>query len=189
MIKQLAEKGIPFFAASGDNGSSDGEWGKHLDYPAESPYAIACGGTNLQLNADGSRLSETAWSNGGGGVSIAYARPDWQKSVGSQTGGRLVPDVAGNADPNTGYIVEVDGVTQQIGGTSAVAPLMAAFQAILHAQAGKHIGNMHTKIYSAPQCFYDVTEGSNGAYKAAKGFDNCTGMGVVNGEEFIKQFA
>jgi kumamolisin len=193
-FEQAEQKGSNVFAAAGDNGSSDGESGEHCDYPASSPYTIACGGTSLQLASDGTRQSETAWSTGflgtgngtGGGRSTVYPAQSWQVENGvKQAPGRCVPDVAANADPNTGYLVDIDGSVVQIGGTSACAPLYAALQVIMNAVKGEHIGNMHTKLYQHPECFFDVVEGSNGAYKAGPGYDLCTGLGVLEPQKFL----
>ncbi len=196
LFLQAEQKGINIFAASGDNGSSDGEnwpFEKHVDYPASSPYVIACGGTSLQLNPDGSRLSETAWASnatssegGGGGISTFYPVEPWQSNAMHSLGkGRGVPDVSGNADPNTGYLVDIDGQTEQIGGTSAVAPLYAALQCLINASKDKHIGNMHTKLYANEDCCFDVTNGTNGGYNCGPGDDLVTGLGVINAHEFL----
>jgi kumamolisin len=195
LFKQAEEQGINIFVAAGDNGSGDGEGGKHVDYPGSSPYVISCGGTSLQLNPNGTRLSETVWSTSlfssegtGGGISSTYPTPaDWQTNIlPSQPAGRRVPDISGNADPNTGYLVMIDGQIQQVGGTSAVAPLYAALQCLLNASKDQHIGNMHTKLYSNPGCFFDVVSGTNGAYNAELGFDLCTGLGVIDGTAFLE---
>lgn len=184
------ERGIAFLAAAGDSGSSDGEGlsliNKHVDYPASSPYAIACGGTTLQMNPDGTRLSETAWSDSGGGVSSIYPGPSWQKVTPEVPyTNRMVPDIAGNADPATGYLVEIDGQVQQVAGTSALPPLFAALICSWNAILNQHVGNLHTKFYANPECFYDVVEGSNGAFKAGVGYDCITGLGVIDGTHFL----
>src|SRR5439155_16430000 len=100
--------GITVFAASGDNGSSDGvqDGLNHVDFPASSPYVTGCGGTTLQDPS-----GETAWNGSGGGVSNVYTKPSWQSGVPVppptdaplDLGGRGVPDVAGDADPSTWY--------------------------------------------------------------------------------------
>lgn len=178
-FKLCAESGIGVYCASGDSGSRDGELGNHVDYPASSPYVCGCGGTNLQLNADGSRGSEKAWSPGllgnggssGGGLSAAYQRK--------------VPDVAGNADPATGYQVDVDGKIVQVGGTSAVAPLYAALQCLLNAVCDCHVSGLPTRFYANPSCFFDVTQGNNGGFRAGDGYDEVTGLGVIDAAKFL----
>jgi len=185
LFQTANDQGIPVFVAAGDNGSSDGEPGKHCDYPASSPYVVSCGGTHLEIDAEGHRVTETAWSNGGGGLSSVYAPPAYQSRLGLDH--RAVPDLAGNADPATGYQVDIDGDLQQIGGTSAVAPLMAAYYVILKAQAHKDLGHLHDVIYQHEACFFDVVRGSNGAYEAKPGYDCVTGVGVIDGTRFIAE--
>lgn len=125
-------KGVTVFAASGDSGSTDGTRVNTTDYPASDPSVVGCGGTKLLLNADGTRASEVTWNESptqsatGGGVSKLFP-------------GRQVPDVAGNADPVTGYTVMVDGQSFPIGGTSAVAPLYAAMTAVLRQAYNAHL--------------------------------------------------
>lgn len=188
LFLQCAEQGIAVFAAAGDNGSSDGEaTGDHVDYPASSPYVVACGGTLLQLNPDGTRLSETAWATGGGGVSVKYPIQPYQVgTVPAFPIGRRVPDVSGNADPATGYTVMIDGFIQQVGGTSGVAPLMAANHVVMVEKFGAPLKNFPARFYDHPTAFFDVLEGDNGDYKAGTGFDLCTGLGVIDGAKFIE---
>jgi kumamolisin len=94
---------------------------------------------------------------------------------------RGVPDVAGNADPETGYDVRVDGSAIVIGGTSAVAPLWAALIARLNQISGKSAGLINPQLYQAPKVFRDITSGNNGDFAAAAGWDACTGLGSPNG--------
>ena len=183
--------GVTVTVAAGDNGSSDGEsTGNHADFPASSPHALACGGTSLR--SKGTKIAtETVWNDGssggatGGGVSDVFPLPTWQKNAGVpkpvKTGGRGVPDVAGDADPETGYQVLVDGTRSVYGGTSAVAPLWAALIARLAQQNGASFGLIQPKLYSLKSGFHDITSGNNGAYDAAKGWDPCTGLGSPNG--------
>lgn len=187
--------GVTVTAAAGDNGSADNDGsGVHADFPASSPNVLGCGGTTL--HADGSTItSETVWGGTtgdgatGGGVSDAFPMPHWQDSAGvpdragTMTKGRGVPDVAGNADPATGYRVYVDGKAMVIGGTSAVAPLWAALVARVAQDSGP-LGLINTTLYAgatagtAAPGLRDITEGSNGSYRAGPGWDPCTGLGV-----------
>ena len=183
-----AAAGITVTCAAGDNGSSDGESGKHVDFPASSPYVLGCGGSAINST---SPISETVWNDGsqggatGGGVSSLFALPSWQ-SVANVPGGKYrgVPDVAGNADPNTGWIVIVDGQQMVIGGTSAVAPLWAALAACLSQALGKNVGFMNPALYSLAGWQRDITSGNNGVYAARAGYDCCTGMGVPSERNF-----
>lgn len=193
--------GISVCAASGDDGSSDGESsGVHVDFPASSPWVLACGGTTLTAS-NGEIKSEKVWNDGanngasGGGVSSHFSKPKYQANIDvpKPTGtvnkdGRGVPDVAGNADPDTGYDVLVDGQEGVIGGTSAVAPLWAALIALLNQQLGKNLGWPHNLLYGTiteHKALHDITSGNNGAYKAATGWDPCTGLGSPNGEAIL----
>ena len=127
----------------------------------------------------------------GGGISDLFAVPAYQAnadipvSVNGARRGRGVPDVAGDADPNTGYRVVVDGQHQVIGGTSAVAPLWAGLFAVINAAAGKPSGQPHAILYANAGAFRDTTVGDNksGAvgYVAAAGWDACTGVGSPQG--------
>ena len=103
-----------------------------------------------------------------------------------------MPDVAGNADPQTGYQVVIDGQAGVIGGTSAVAPLWAALAARLQqAVAPTPLPPLHQALYAGVQAgtaapgFHDVTEGNNGSYTAAAGWDACTGLGSPDGEALL----
>lgn len=181
--------GIGVYCASGDNGSSDGETdGKpHVDFPASSAFVTACGGTRLIVDANGKRTAEKAWSladgNGatGGGISTMFSKPAFQSNIGMNSM-RLVPDVAGNADPASGYNIKADFVDQVVGGTSAVAPLYAALHVLLQSYFPQPLGDLRPVFYSlASSEYFDVIDGSNGDYNAKAGFDLCTGIGVVDG--------
>ena len=204
-LSDAAALGITVTVAAGDNGSSDGETDgqNHCDYPASSPYALGCGGTRLEADTKtGAISSETVWNDGasggatGGGVSAVYGVPSWQANAGvpapsSSTGGRGVPDVAGNADPQTGYQVLVDGKQAVYGGTSAVAPLWAALIARLAQATGHQFGLFQPVLYSgvAPGTdvsgFNDITSGNNGAYSAGPGWDACTGLGSPSATDLL----
>ncbi len=177
--------GVTIAVASGDNGSSDGATGNNVDFPASSPYVLACGGT--KLTGSGTKISsEVVWNDGtqggatGGGVSNDFPLPDWQAKAGvpkpsNSSGGRGVPDVAGDAAPETGYNILVDGQQEVVGGTSAVAPLWAGLIALINQQRGTPAGFINPALYGAPTAFHDITSGNNGAFKAGPGWDACTG--------------
>jgi kumamolisin len=94
--------------------------------------------------------------------------------------------MAANADPETGYKVTVDGEGLVIGGTSAVAPLMAGFVALANERLGRRAGYINPSLYTAEQlAFRDVTLGTNGAFSAGPGWDACTGLGSPLGERLI----
>jgi kumamolisin len=197
-----AALGVTVCAASGDNGSGDGvsDGRAHADFPASSPHALACGGTRLEAQAP-----ETVWNDGtsggatGGGVSDTFDLPDWQAAAGvppsANPGGRVgrgVPDVSGNADPQTGYRVLVDGQETTFGGTSAVSPLWAALVALLNEQRGTPLGLLNPVLYGSDNsAFRDITSGDNDlgdapAYSARSGWDACTGLGSPNGSSLSR---
>jgi kumamolisin len=197
--QDAAALGVTICAASGDNGSSDGvnDGANHVDFPASSPHILACGGTSLQ-SANGIITSETVWNDGsqggagGGGFSKQFPLPSWQaaaKITPPSGGGRGVPDVAGDADPQTGYQVLVDGKSLVIGGTSAVAPLWSGLIALLNEKLGRPLGFLQPNLYGLPTtagAFHDVTVGSNGAFAAAPGWDATTGLGTPSGQNLLK---
>jgi len=204
VFQDAAAMGVTICCAAGDDGSSDirdpadDDHKPHVDFPCSSPFALACGGTKL-VGTGATVSSEVVWNgNGatGGGVSDFFKRPAYQakskvpKSPTKKVG-RGVPDVAGDADPATGYQVrEVGGSDTVIGGTSAVAPLWAGLVALLNqnrANQGKPpLGFLNPVIYGLPKtsgAFRDIVTGNNdltglGKYKAGKGWDACTGLGV-----------
>jgi kumamolisin len=208
-----AALGVTVTVAAGDNGSSDDpseQTPVHCDFPASSPNALACGGTKLVGNTSSFAISsEVVWNElasnegaGGGGVSDVFPLPSYQANAGVPTSaagsgsgqsgtGRGVPDVAGNADPVTGYLVVVDGQRETVGGTSAVAPLWAGLIARLAQATGKRFGLLQPLLYAgaapgaAAPGFNDVVQGNNGAYKAGPGWDACTGLGSPNGAALL----
>ncbi|HTP66786.1 MAG TPA: S53 family peptidase [Geobacteraceae bacterium] len=196
-FQAAAAMGITVCVATGDDGSSDGvdDGSDHADFPASSPYVLACGGTSLHA-ASGKITSEVVWNDGarggagGGGVSSFFALPQWQtglkatnsKGASSPLKNRGVPDVAGDADPNTGYDVRVDGTDTVIGGTSAVAPLWAGLIARINSMKGSPVGFINPQLYKNPAALNDITKGNNGDFSASSGWDACTGLGTPNGQ-------
>ena len=188
--------GVTVLAASGDSGSADGatDGAAHCDFPASSPNVLACGGTSLVLDGSGAIAAETVWNDAasgggatGGGVSTAFPMPKWQVEAGVPAAGRGVPDVAANADPQTGYQIYIDGQPGVFGGTSAVAPLWAALVCRLAQLSGKPLGLIQPTLYGgvtagvAQPGLHDITSGGNGAYTAGPGWDPCTGLGSPDG--------
>jgi kumamolisin len=182
------QAGMIVFAASGDNDSSDGgPNATNVDCPASCPHAVGCGGTSK------TSTSETVWNNNpgetdgsgtGGGYSGMFPVQSWQAGVPNGPG-RMVPDVAGDADPYTGYIIYCHG--QQIngmGGTSAVAPLYSG----LFASFGNKLGFITPTLYQNQLCFNNITQGDNGAYRAGPGPNPCTGLGSPIGTKLAALF-
>jgi kumamolisin len=186
--------GLVVFAAAGDNDSSDGgSTPANVDAPASCPHVIGCGGTNKTAT------SETVWNddpgktNGegtGGGYSTVFPVQSFQigappAPAGTKYGtGRMVPDVAGDADPMTGYTIYVHGSTTVVGGTSAVAPLYAG----LFASFGRKLGFVTPKLWQNQSSFHDITQGGNGYYNAAPGPDPCSGIGSPIGNAISALF-
>jgi kumamolisin len=198
-FQAAAVMGITVCVASGDRGSTDGstDGSNQVDFPASSPHVLGCGGTSLTASG-GAIGSEVVWNDGsaeegagGGGVSTAFPVPTWQQglqTVGSDgeqatLSGRGVPDVSGDADPETGYEVRIDGQTTVIGGTSAVAPLWAGLIARINAIKGTPVGLINPLLYANPGALHDVTQGNNGGYLASQGWDACTGLGSPDGTQ------
>ena len=220
-MADAAALGITVCAAAGDNGSGDAvdDGQPHVDFPASSPHALACGGTKLLADpTTGVISSEVVWNEtaanegaGGSGVSDEFALPSWQADAGvparagsdsgsgadsgggSGAGGRGVPDVAGNADPATGYQIYSGGKAQVVGGTSAVAPLWAALISRLAEASGQRFGLIQTLLYAgvtpgtAVSGFRDITSGNNGAYAAGPGWDACSGLGSPDGTALLSR--
>jgi kumamolisin len=199
-FQDAATLGVTICCSSGDRGSGDGvqDGNPHVDFPAASPYALACGGTKLE-GAGGAIQSEVVWNEDptssatGGGVSTVFPCPTWQAQATPPSGsppmtGRGVPDVAGDADPVTGYKIRVNGANTVIGGTSAVAPLWAALIALCNQCLNRSTGYLNPKIYSQAfvSAIRDITSGTNGAYNAGPGWDACTGLGSPDGAALLK---
>ena len=202
-FQDAVDLGVSVFAASGDGLATDGQADgrAHVDFPASSPLVVGCGGTRLASAT--SPVGETVWnSNGGGtggGVSALFPAPAYQahvhlpaSAVHGAAKGRGVPDVSGDADPDTGYRVVVDGKVEVIGGTSAVAPLWAGLFALINAAAAEPVGQPHATLYGHPAAFNDVRHGDNRSgkigYAAAAGWDACTGLGSPKGQAVAELF-
>ncbi len=208
-FQAAAAIGVTVCCAAGDNGSGDGvtDQKAHVDFPASSTYALGCGGTRLEAS-NNQVSSEVVWNDlstghgaTGGGVSDVFGLPSWQAnaqippSINDQHVGRGVPDIAGNADPETGYQVYVDGQSIPIGGTSAVAPLWAGLIALLNQQLGQDVGYLNPFLYQnysqlvGNAALRDVTSGNNGGYTAGPGWDACTGLGTPDGTNLLTALA
>ncbi len=205
--------GISVFVASGDNGAYDcrnlqlrsGPQHRDLtastDWPSSSAHAIAVGGTYLTVRQDGTYLGEAAWTDPlsggstGGGLSTIVRRPDWQVGAGvdnaDSNGMRQVPDVAGPADPASGFEVqytEQDGsfVDAMVGGTSAATPFFAATMVLTQQLAEREgiafdqpLGPVLYQVAAeqGANAFHDIVRGSNLLEDAGPGWDYATGLG------------
>jgi pseudomonalisin/xanthomonalisin len=196
---QMATQGQTLFNSTGDSGSSclnpagngipAGVPG--VEYPASSPYVVGVGGTTLLVNADNTYNYEIAWYSGGGGTSVFETAPSWQLPVlptGTAAASGVVmkglPDIAMDADPNTGAIVIVAGAAETIGGTSLASPLALGAWARMQSANGNGLGFAPPDLYAmatAPLTpasgFNDVIVGSNVGFTATPGWDFTTGLG------------
>lgn len=203
-LQSAAAIGVTVCLATGDDGSNDGvgDGLDHVDFPSSSPYALGCGGTSITVSG-GTIINEVVWNDGpsggatGGGVSGTFAIPTWQANANvpvsnnpSGFKGRGIPDVAGDADPATGYQVQSDGSSFTVGGTSAVAPLWAGLIALFNQSLGKPLGYLNPNLYltvaNKPGTFRDITSGNNGDFQAEPGWDACTGWGSPNGSGILQ---
>ncbi len=194
---------ISVFVASGDCGAYEtrqypGQIA--VQFPSSSPYVIGVGGTELSVNADGSRASEVTWSaqpkqstcdntwGSGGGVSQFFQQPKWQAAVANagQNGGREVPDISAVAYNITLY---AEGQWEYAYGTSAATPIWASGWSLLNQmlinktqvyfygpgtfyEAAASGGNTHP--------FFDIVQGNNLHYDASAGYDMTSGLGSPN---------
>ncbi len=214
---------ITVLVASGDNGAADmtpigqDPWdGKaHVDFPSSSPLVLSCGATHIDQSST-TLAGEGAWNQGfadtdpdvnsfgsvGGGISDVFTPPPpWQahltlpSSVNGGPLGRGVPDVTGNGDPSSGYLIRVDGGNGVIGGTSAVAPLWAGLIVRINQAIGKRVGFVNATLYANPSAFNDITLGNNRVssaggsqnlgYDSGPGWDACSGLGSPNGKAIL----
>lgn len=198
LFQTASTRNVTIFAAAGDNGSSDGSSGSNVDFPASSPYVCGCGGTSLISSNNTTISTETVWNNNssssatGGGISTYFAKPSYQSSVSYALGNkRGVPDVAGNANPNTGYILYSlsEGGWITVGGTSAVAPLWAGLFGRINQSLGRAAGFIQPTLYANSSAFRDIIQGNNGAYTAGVGWDPSTGNGTPNGQSILSLFS
>ncbi len=201
-LAEAAAQGQTFMASTGDTGSScavagtngvPGSGPPDTEYPASSPYALAVGGTTLDTDNADNYGTEITWNAGGGGVSPVENGGKWQNGVvpTSSAGLRGVPDIALDADPNTGALIYVNGTVEQIGGTSLSSPMALGMWTRLQSSNNRHLGFAAPKLYalytkaqagsplppSAVPGFHDIIVGGNGTYVATPGWDYTTGLG------------
>ena len=200
-FKKMATLGQSFFQASGDSG----KWGTKSFFPSDDANVICVGGTDLTTaSAGGAWSSESAWVDGGGGISPdklpigAYQEISQVTAAGGSATLRNGPDVSANA--NFTYYVCADQTTctaNEYGGTSFAAPLWAGYTALANQQAKANgvasVGFINNTIYplavaSQTTYFHDITTGSNG-YSALVGYDLATGWGSMNGAALINDLA
>ena len=203
-FQEAAVLGVTVFAASGDQGTDCqlGDGHAHVIYPGCDPFVTSCGGTEIE-NISGMDFTEVLWNDNGasgGGVSVNFGLPSWQAGAGVPASvedghqGRAIPDIAGNADPNSGYVLTQNGGdVGPVGGTSATAPLYAGLVALMNAQLADRVGFINPILYQLVQTgvFRDITCCGTNAYSGAPGYpvgtgwDATTGFGSVKGTELL----
>jgi kumamolisin len=194
-FQAAAAAGRTICCASGDDGAPDepNSTVDRVDFPASSPWVLACGGTRLE-SAGGVISNESVWNDlsaghgaTGGGVSAIFPKPAWQAATSAApmpgvtppANGRGVPDVSSLADPETPFAVaQPGGQVQGVGGTSAAAPLWSSLVGRLNQALGTRCGYLNPLLYQKLSGdLRDITVGDNGGYKAHAGWDACTGWG------------
>ncbi|HXT35334.1 MAG TPA: S53 family peptidase [Chloroflexota bacterium] len=180
ILQAAAATGVSFFFASGDTGSAGG-----VEYPASSPWAVAVGGAQLNAADPSSAANLAGWPLSGGGCSTQIARPSWQPAVLAGCANRAVPDLALDADPNTGVPIYFSLGSAQgwliAGGTSLATPMAAALYADVCAEAACGWANPALATAGTQAGAYSpVLSGSNGDYQAGPGWNALTGWGVPN---------
>ncbi|MBS0213686.1 MAG: PKD domain-containing protein [Proteobacteria bacterium] len=175
-------QGQTFSISTGDSGADEcGNGGTTPSWPANSPYAVAVAGTTLDAStgANATWNNETVWSGTGGSPSKYEPKPTYQMLL-VPGNFRGVADVAFDADPNSGAIINVGSGTQQVGGTSLAAPIFAGLWARVLAVKGASFGFANPYLYALPWAdFHDITVGNNGGESAAVGYDFASGRGSV----------
>lgn len=207
LFQDAANLSITVLVATGDSGASIEDPAlAQTSYPATEPWVLACGGSTIG-NVRGDEFDEYVWNDTGaaghratgGGVSARFALPAYQKKSNvprernTERAGRGIPDLCGNASENSGYVQFINGGSQVVGGTSAVAPLYAGLIARINGNLGFPAGFINPSLYAlAGKAFRDVsglagpTNNSYGrvrGYWTRQGWDPCTGLGSVKGTE------
>ena len=205
LFQDAANLSITVLVSSGDSGAFiESQTQAQASYPATEPWVIACGGTTIG-NVNGATFDEYAWNDtgtagpgaSGGGVSARFSLPSYQSSAGvpnrngTNTPGRGIPDIAGNASENSGYVQFINGAPQPVGGTSAVAPLYAGLFARINANLGNPVGFINPVLYSlagsafrgivSPPGPADNSFGHVLGYPVGQGWNAVTGLGSVEG--------
>jgi hypothetical protein len=195
-------QGVTFFSSSGDTGGL-------IEYQSSSPNVVGVGGTRLnQADSTGTYSSETAWNGSGGGISNNESKPAFQNLLTTPSSTqRTAPDVAADADPNTGVAVldsSPNGIGSAnpwfngfVGGTSLSSPLWAGMMAV--ANQGRSIlglGTLDGRSQTLPRLytlnandFHDITSGTAGSFSAGPGYDLITGRGSPKAPQLLADLA
>lgn len=204
VFARAVAQGVNIMVASGDSGSygcsEDNTITKpgkvNAGWPAADPYVVSVGGTTITGGGLTNSIAEWTWDGSGGGISTIFSLPSWQQNLGAPFAMRSFPDVAFNADPETGETAFVHYQNQQrwlqFGGTSIAAPQWTGFLTLVNQARGAKgaVGYLNPIIYGMSaelkaQTFNDVTKGNNGAYKAKVGWDATTGWGSMRASDLF----
>lgn len=186
IFEQGASKGITFSVATGDSGWTTCRHGGTISEttPDSDPYALAVGGTTLNLDANGDWAHETAWGGSSGGISVVFPSPSYQRGVRNAVrAGRDIPDIALDADPFTGMALLWHGHWGVVGGTSMASPLWVGLEGQIDQYIHGRAGFVNPQLYailggkSYRSIFHDIVKGDNGGYRAVRGYDLVTGIG------------
>jgi kumamolisin len=211
LFQDAAHLDITVLVSSGDSGAMiESKKQAQASFPATDPWVIACGGTTIG-GIKGSTFVEYVWNDKfggnsgatGGGISVRFPVPAYQSGshiptrIHTGTAGRGIPDIAGNASPNSGYAEFIGGSSVgPTGGTSAVAPLYAGLMALINQSLGSPAGFINPLLYSLAGSAFRDTLGAPGplnnsfdgvtGYPANAGWDACTGLGSLIGTALLK---
>jgi kumamolisin len=206
--------GTTFYFAAGDAGTDSGGTGLP-SYPADDANVVTVGGTTLSRTADGSYAGEQVWADpsrgvgGGAGCSRVIPAPAFQNTAAVNTvatctlannvRGRAEPDVAADADPDTGVDVYDQGSDREMGGASLAVLLWAGMAAVANQYAAAHglpsLGWAAPKIYTLAGSsryttdFHDVITGStagSSTYTAGIGWDQASGWGSIDWYNWVR---
>ena len=195
--------GVNVFASSGDHGAFNclafdpNDFRPTASEPSDSSLVISVGATFLERKADGTYVDESAWVEPldnwgtGGALNPGARRPSWQVGPGVDNkysnGKRQEPDVSAPGDPESGWMIVVDGEEQRAGGTSASSPFWAGVTSLFGQMAHQAhlfgLGYLNPTLYAlaasnpSNTLFHDVVRGDNLLYEATPGWDFATGLG------------
>ena len=190
------ETGIDLYVPGDSGSNSYGCSGVSIGEPTDTPHNIAVGGTTLSVDQNGNETGEVGWGGTGGGVSVIFKLPSYQKKVPNViAGGRNIPDITSDADPGTGESFYYDGgFGGPIGGTSLASPTFGADLTEIDQLRNSRAGWFNVTLYKtwlkhgysqgSTEYFRDITQGSIPPYNAGPGYDQMSGIGSLQVTNF-----
>ena len=219
-FKDALAHGVTVLASSGDDGATDAESDATTLYPfrvnswpSTDPLVTSVGGTMLNLDNSGNRLSpDVVWNDGfgagGGGLSGVFKRPVYQigvtKEVGKQRG---TPDISMSAAVNGAAWIYTSfgGVSvgwHLVGGTSEASPIFSGIVALADQVAHHRLGLLNPGLYVMGALsqhvggtgIVDLTSGNNSfadvtGFDAGTGYDLASGWGTIDAAKFVPALA